>query len=210
MLKRFLNSDYHIEVKKFKSTNDQWDSEHVEIYHKYIKIGEYTRNYPSCAEDTFFPFRLNNKDYALYSKDYMYSAVMSLPDCKTIWSENSIEYNQHFCPAEFYVPRYFIDSFTIGDKVVSYNAYLDYNNDDSEGKDIHYTKFGLVSGCKWGDDTHYKVELIDFSKIEDGIITRSNIFGYCELPNLPLGNCVAVRDNGIEIATIKFFSMKTE
>ena len=45
-----------------------------------------------------------------------------------------------------------------------------------------HAKFAFVSGCIWGDDTSWKVEFIDLSKVSEGIITRDNRFGYIELP----------------------------
>lgn len=58
-----------------------------------------------------------------------------------------------FCPADFYVP---------------------------EGVN---GQFGFVAGCVWGDDSSWKIEFLDLSKISEGIIKREYKFGYIELPS---------------------------
>lgn len=79
-------------------------------------VGSYTRNY-SFYEGTFFPFKQGNKWYALYSKDYMYTRVMSLPDCKDLGGEDdsNVEYKDHFCPTEYFVPTLILRDFKKGD-----------------------------------------------------------------------------------------------
>ncbi len=41
--------------------------------------------------------------------------------------------------------------------------------------------FGFVWGCHWGDDTSWKVQYLDLSGIQDGVISREERFGYLEL-----------------------------
>lgn len=41
--------------------------------------------------------------------------------------------------------------------------------------------FGFVWGCYWGDDTSWKVQHLDLSRVQEGIIARDNRFGYVEL-----------------------------
>jgi hypothetical protein len=44
-------------------------------------------------------------------------------------------------------------------------------------------QFGFISGCVWGDDSSWKLEYLDLSKITEGIINRYPRWGYWELPN---------------------------
>jgi hypothetical protein len=41
---------------------------------------------------------------------------------------------------------------------------------------------GFVAGCVWGDDSSYKIQYLDLSRADEGIIKRDNRFGYIELP----------------------------
>jgi len=113
------------------------------------KIGEYARNYSFL--NTFFHFRKNRKDYALYSSEYTCTRVMELPSCRDLGGENPSEYG--FCPVEFYVPK------------------------ESKGN------FGFVAGCVWGDDCSWKIEFLDLSRVEEGIVKRDSRFGYISLPD---------------------------
>ena len=44
-----------------------------------------------------------------------------------------------------------------------------------------YYPFGFVAGCIWGDDGSWKVQYLDLSEVEKGIIKREERFGYIEL-----------------------------
>lgn len=80
------------------------------------QVGEYQRNYGFYSK-TFFPFMKNGKWYALYSKEYMYTRVMSLPDCIDLGGEDSsnTEYSNHFCPMAYYVPELCVQEFKSGE-----------------------------------------------------------------------------------------------
>lgn len=43
--------------------------------------------------------------------------------------------------------------------------------------------FGFVAGCVWGDDSSWKIEFLDLTRIDEGIIKRDSRFGYNELPD---------------------------
>ena len=45
---------------------------------------------------------------------------------------------------------------------------------------------GFVAGCVWGDDSSWKIQHLDISQIEDGIIHRDDRFGYVALPGTVL------------------------
>jgi hypothetical protein len=94
--------NYTVKTEKVPSSPGCWDVLKVMIFQDDKQIGEYNRNY-SCLYDTFFPFEQNGKHYALYSRDYTGTRVMSLPDCVDICGE---EPNSNgFCPTGYYVPK---------------------------------------------------------------------------------------------------------
>ena len=41
--------------------------------------------------------------------------------------------------------------------------------------------FGFVWGCEWGDDSSWKIQYLDLRKVQQGVIVRSDRFGYVEL-----------------------------
>jgi hypothetical protein len=175
-------------------------------------IGEYDRNY-SILFNTFFPFRLNGVDLALYSPNYMTTRIMELPSCKDIGGEDPDYYG--FCPVDYFVPT-FIDEevkYTVrssdgtvtedvrnrrvnnpgaGSLVesVMHRAWVNGNNGDlMRGEtttrpltEAFYYPFGFVAGCIWGDDSSDKVQYLDLSRADRGIIKREEKFGYIELP----------------------------
>lgn len=88
-----------------------------------------------------------------------------------------------FCPVDFFVPY-----------------------------DDNLAEFGFVAGCVWGDDSCWKIEYIDLSHVEQGVINRDARFGYIELPegcNLrDIINC-SKDDECVEIGCITRFDIKT-
>jgi len=209
---------YEIEVSK--PQKDKFGTETTGYSGK--KIGEYKRNYHAFY-NTFCPFQLNNKWYALYSKEYMYTRVMSLPDCKDLGGEDSknTEYKNHFCPVDYYVPILCGQSYdperdpypylpnhdpkkwcrksTYPDnkhahKYFSKEEIEEYKQAQVEGKKrwdewyernpifTRYADFGFIGGCAWGDDSSWKIEFLDLSKADKGVIKRDNRFGYIEMP----------------------------
>lgn len=46
---------------------------------------------------------------------------------------------------------------------------------------ITYYSFGFVAGCIWGDDSSWKVQYLDLSEADKGILKREERFGYVEL-----------------------------
>lgn len=179
-----------------------------------VQIGEYTRNYSSLYR-TFHPFQLRGKWYALYSKDYTSTRIMSLPDCKDLGGEERYEWG--FCPVDFWVPP-------LSDLVFHHNEGCP--RDEERGNKPDYTKpcsceiphspecpflvsgkkepcngcaahkaydeqryewrfpervHGFIAGCVWGDDTSWKIEYLDLSRADEGIIKREARFGYVEL-----------------------------
>ena len=70
---------------------------------------------------------------------------------------------------------------------------LDTGEDDDREIDPN-PNIGFVSGCVWGDDTSWKIQVLDLSKVHEGVIKRKESLGYIELP----------RDKTLEEALIRF------
>ena len=166
-------SRYTTKTTKIDNGKGYWAYLNVEIFENEVKIGEYVRNY-STFYNTFYPFKQGDKEYALYSKDYTSTRIMSLPDCKDLGGEESCAFG--FCPTGFYVP------------------YMDQEEDDGippdwTEKDIYECnpvgpngQFGFVCGCVWGDDSGgWKIQFLDLSRASEGIIKRGARFGYLEM-----------------------------
>ena len=131
------------------------------------QIGEYERNYKSFF-NTFFHFHRGGKDFALYSPCYSVTRIMELPSCKDIGGEDSN--SEGFCPVDYYIPR------------------------SSNGE---FYPFGFVAGCIWGDDSTYKIQYLDLSEAEKGIVKRDDRFGYIMLPeNQSLKEAIDMSDFG--------------
>ncbi len=112
-------------------------------------IGEYVRNYHSYAESTFYPFQSKGKWYALYSKDYTCTRLMSLPDCKDLGGEEPDSCG--FCPVEMYVPQVCLRKFAEGEvDPKPYNPRHDINK--------WATKEPTANGFKytWADNEEFK------------------------------------------------------
>lgn len=55
---------------------------------------------------------------------------------------------------------------------------------------VLYENFAFVSGCIWGDDSSWQIELRDISKAHEGILRSVPDWGYHSLPDLKLKECV--------------------
>jgi len=154
---------YYIRVFE---NNDGWTISRVEIYDRSGKIGEYERNYSQL--NTFVPFTKNGKDYALYSPRYTCTRVMSLPSCKDIGGEEPN--SGGFCPVSYFVPvSEFLGKF-LDEQKQKYKVVWPDGND------------GFVMGCVWGDDCSWKLQHLDLSRVEEGIVNRTNKLGYWVTP----------------------------
>ena len=204
------------------------------------QVGEYIRNYELL--NTFFHFQNNGKDYALYSPDYTCTRIMELPSCRDIGGEEPSHFG--FCPAEYYVPCYiqrvhensngerfqyeiidpqpkdfkpipiFHHSY---DPITKVHSKVESPNPDILVTPLIYMPFGFVSGCIWGDDSSWKVQLLDLSQVKNGKISREERFGYLPLADgLSLKNSIflAKVDSGeqdweVTIATQRTFEVNT-
>jgi hypothetical protein len=162
-----------------------WEYTKVGIFQDDVQIGSYIRNYNRMGP--FYPFQRDGKWYALYSKDYTATRVMSLPDCKDIGGEERD--GNGFCPVHYYVPSledmeaqiresWGDISTTDAEDLACLEEEL--QNDLKEVKPFIGT-FGFVAGCVWGDDTSWKIEFVN---MED--LTKLKVeakFGYIQLPD---------------------------
>lgn len=155
-------------IENIDNGKGYWQYQKIGIFQDDKQIGEYIRNYSSFM-NTFHPFKFRDKWYALYSKDYTATRVMSLPDCKDLGGEERDTFG--FCPVDYYVP--FDNKDILG--VVGLA--------ESENKTIKFEpgSFGFIAGCIWGDDSSWKVQYLDLSECDKGIIKRTEKFGYLEL-----------------------------
>lgn len=166
-----FRSLYTVNVQAKQSGNPErhWGTNHVEILLKGEVIAEYDRNYPSTFH-TFEPFRQGDRHYALIAPHYTATSVMDLHTGEIVASEKPA--GNGFCPVGFYVPDWWD---VHDDSIPAGSHFLVESNERPDGS------FGFVWGCHWGDDSSWKVQYLDLSKVSEGVIARDNRFGYVEL-----------------------------
>lgn len=196
-------------IEKVENRPGTWNSIRVGVFRcdgeSKEQVGHYVRNYPNLFR-TFCHFRKNDKDYALYSPDYTASRIIELPSCKDIGGEEP--HGAGFCPVDYLVPRYIErESIGLDDKPSRYRVNDPAEDDlktrttkftpldEKTGKRITvekpsypvspliYYPFGFVAGCIWGDDSSWKIQYLDLSKAESGVLKRDDRFGYIALPS---------------------------
>jgi hypothetical protein len=191
-----------------------WASSLVRIFDGDIQVGEYLRNYPSFAAETFEPFEVDGRWYALYSPDYTSTRLMSLTDCRDLGGEAPDAAG--FCPVAYLVPRYRVVTKTHPDSDYTMrSAYFEADGEtDLEGKwdswrDVRVGAWqsfpvGFVAGCFWGVDNTRKLQTIDLTRVSEGVIARREAFGHLELSG-PLDSSIDIHlsDNGAWRARIK-------
>lgn len=207
-------------IQEIQDNPNGWKRTRVGVFHVIggveEMIGEYGRNH-STLFNTFFPFRLNGADLALYSPNYLTTRIMELPSCKDIGGEDPDYYG--FCPVDYFVPT-FIDeevkstvrspdgtvSETVPEDVrirrvnnpgagslaesVEHHEWVNGHTGDLKRMEtttrplteLLYYPFGFVSGCIGGNDKSDKVQYLDLSEADKGILKREERFGYIELP----------------------------
>lgn len=151
-----------------------WDSTLIEVLRRngsvLERVGEYTRNYSMLS--TFEPFRQGGRELALISRDYTKTAVLDLASGEVIAEETESTPGSGFCPVGFYVP----DWWDLHDaSIIPGSEYWGTDQEWPTGE------FGFVWGCYWGDDSSWKVQHLDLSRVQAGIISRDDRFGYVEL-----------------------------
>ncbi len=132
------------------------------------KVCQYERNYGLLQ--TFEPFRQGTREFALISPNYTGTSVLDLATGRVIAEEPVSSWG--FCPVGFYVP----DWWDVNDEWIipgseHWSADLEWPCGD----------FGFVWGCVWGDDSSWKVQHLDLTGIQSGVIRRNERFGYVDL-----------------------------
>jgi hypothetical protein len=151
-----------------------WGMLHVDVLDAAGRtVAAYDRNYPNLYR-TFEPFRQGDKMLALISTDYTATSVMDLATGKVIAAEKPRAMG--FCPTGFYVP----DWWDIHDGSV-----LPGSMDWCDDYELPTGDFGFVWGCVWGDDSTWKVQYLNLSRVQQGELRREERFGYLELATHP-------------------------
>ena len=210
---------YHaVESESIENAPGTWNSKQIDIYESDTKIGSYVRMYPAYGERTFFPFEQDSKWYALFSASYTQTQLMSLPSCEIIGGEEKVK-GEGFCPVEFYIPNYVKLTYKDDDdNPVYYDAEWDIDKEKHAPEkcdvEVHHFNFGFVAGCYWGDDWSWKIQHLDLSRASEGIITRSEKYGYVWLGHgLKLKDSVHVDMDGddlehyhVDLAIVKSYN----
>jgi hypothetical protein len=163
---------YFIETALKSNEPGTWPSTIVRVFERSRSspLCEYERNHAMYG--TFEPFRQPGRELALISRDYTRTAVLDLASGQVIAEEPGTAGGGGFCPVGFYVPDWLDVN---DDSIIPGSAYWDSDCEWPTGN------FGFVWGCVWGDDSSWKIQYLNLSKIEDGIIEREERFGYVEL-----------------------------
>jgi hypothetical protein len=151
-----------------------WASTIVEVFRREgaggeaAKACEYERNYGMLR--TFEPFRQGGREFALISPQYTGTSVLDLATGSVIAAEPVSSVG--FCPVGFYVPDWWdLHDGSVIPGSEHWSADLEWPSGE----------FGFVWGCVWGDDSSWKVQYLDLTGIQCGVIRRNERFGYVEL-----------------------------
>lgn len=132
---------------------------------------------------TFEPFRQGDRALALIARDYTRSAVIDLATGAVVAEEDERYYDDAktrpgagFCPVGFYVPDWWD---VHDDSIIPGSEYWDESHEWPRGT------LAFVWGCHWGDDASWKLQRLDLSDVQRGVIRRSDPF-----------DCLVVRDEG--------------
>jgi|SRR5581483_5877941 len=152
------------------SRPSEWTHVSVEVLDGDRVLGTYDRNYAMLR--TFEPFRQGSKHFALISPDYTATSVMDLETGKIVATEEPDAAG--FCPVGFYVP----DWWDIHENAVERGSLPGSRGWTLDHEWPSRGEFGFVWGCIWGDDSSWKVQYLDLSRIREGELRREERFGY--------------------------------
>lgn len=168
-----------------------WNKAVIHIKDKVLnrEVATYERDYP--GKPPFYPFRQNEKYYALISRHYQTTAVLDLQTGEVIAEEPQYDKEKKdendrvarpvnpagaapwgFCPVGFYVP----DWWDVHD-----GSILPGSSAWQDSYEWPNGELGFVWGCHWGDDNGWKVQAVDLRRITEGIVLRDERFGYTEI-----------------------------
>ena len=154
------------------SPEDTWTTLRVEVLDGDRVIATYNRNYAMLQ--TFEPFRQGARDFALVSPDYTTTAVLDLSNGEIVAGEEPSPGG--FCPVGFYVPDWWD---------LHQGSILPGSMHWSDDHEWPTGDFGFVWGCVWGDDSSWKVQYLDLSRVQNGVLHRDDRFGYVKLAAHP-------------------------
>lgn len=200
--------NYHVATTAIKNGEGAWDYTECKIArheaNRITVIGSYIRRYGNFGKETFAPFTMDGRDFALYSEDYTCTYLMELFDDRfeKIGGEQGDQWG--FCPVALYVPKFQLRLHQHGkDREAKYRNFVhvvfDNESEFLEGLDQDETVLlegslpvGFVAGCVWGDDSSWKVQAIDLTKAPQGEIVRlGGLMGYKAIPDdRKLNECI--------------------
>jgi len=161
-----------------------WTYKEVKVYYRNTLIFTYLRKYPSYALTTFSPFFKDNTWYFLYSDNYtQIRCGKILPDLSVQIIAETYSDSFSFCPVEIY--NFFYKNYTYStikgelEHFTLSNCGITEEKYEKEGftqDAIIYPNFALISGCIWGDDSSWKLRILDLSEIERGKLTSPDIY----------------------------------
>ena len=154
------------------SPEDKWTTLRVEVLDGDRVIATYNRNYAMLQ--TFEPFRQGERDFALVSPDYTTTAVLDLSNGEIVAGEEPNPGG--FCPVGFYVPDWWD---------LHQGSILPGSMHWSDDHEWPTGDLGFVWGCVWGDDSSWKVQYLDLSGVQNGVLHRDDRFGYVKLAAHP-------------------------
>lgn len=217
-------------LEDVKNRPGSWNSQRIGIFNRSDEqLGEYLRNYSSVMR-TFHPFKLYGEWYALYSKDYTATRLMKLPSCEDIGGEEREAGG--FCPVDYYVPTLHNLELAEHDPPCNHPKRCTVKHrpecPSTTGKPpygcickeewaehqkthdiwtfpdrIH----GFVAGCVWGDDSSWKIQHLDLSRANEGILVRSERFGYIEMGADTLEEAIDLDDDLLTVSVLKRVSL---
>lgn len=207
-----IRERYRHTTTTVKNRPGTWDSTLVKVYRGETQVAEYLRHYAMMR--TFEPFQQWDgerwHEYALISPEYTRTSVLDLESGEVVAEEEPTYYDKErtrpgagFCPVAFHVP----DWWDVNDgSILPGDEYWEEHDKLPSGT------FGFVAGCHWGDDSSWKVQYLDLSRVREGKVSRDDRFGYVELPaGIRLKDAVQYRpeSNAVELAVAATFAVET-
>lgn len=179
----------------------------IGVYRGDDLIGTFDRNYSAYGVESFAPFERSGQWYALYSPDYTALRVLKINEdsIEDIGGEEPCGFG--FCPVEVYIPRYRWwhikpvpqDKLSVYpeqnrerlsksryEKIYDTQEMFNDNDGPDDEYDLEkgtfYENFVFLSGCHWGDDHYFKIQIRDISNAHLGKILSNDEWDYYELP----------------------------
>lgn len=177
-------SNLSLTVSRLETKPEHVEFSLVEIFLQEDKLGEYIREYPHYSETTFAPFKSRNGNwYALYAPKSSQINLMRLPECRPVEKEKAKLIG--FCAMEIWVPSYYMKEYNqaaygVFDNQTHLHPTSYAHLSKVGGPYENYLELAFVGGCYWGDDNSMKVQVIDLTRVEEGILSMSEPFGYFE------------------------------